>query len=91
MSRRRQDTFVGLARTVYIYTVYDRIFGDFPARNTVYTPYIYGSGKPYTFGGRIRVYMVSVAVGSCSARNIETQIGVMAQSLDLEVKLRYKI
>jgi hypothetical protein len=29
---------VGLARTVYIYTVYDRMFGDFPARNTVYTP-----------------------------------------------------
>ena len=24
-----------------IYTVYDRIFCDFPARNTVYTPYIY--------------------------------------------------
>ena len=28
-------------------TVYDRIFGDFPAKNTVYTPYLYGSGKPY--------------------------------------------
>jgi len=24
---------------LYIYTVYDRIFGDFPAQNTVYTPY----------------------------------------------------
>ena len=23
----------------YIYTVYDRILGDFPAKNTVYTPY----------------------------------------------------
>ena len=31
----------------HIYTVYDRIFGDFPAKNTVYTPYIYGSGQPY--------------------------------------------
>jgi hypothetical protein len=30
----------------YIYTVYDRILGDFPAMNTVYTPYIYGSGQP---------------------------------------------
>jgi len=30
----------------YIYTIYDRIFGDFPAKNTVYTPYIYGSGQP---------------------------------------------
>jgi hypothetical protein len=31
-----------------MYTLYDRIFGDFPAKNTVYTPYIYGSGQPYT-------------------------------------------
>ena len=25
----------------YTYTVYDRTFGDFPAKNTVHTPYIY--------------------------------------------------
>jgi hypothetical protein len=31
---------------LYICTIYDRIFGDFPAKNTVYTPYIYGSGQP---------------------------------------------
>ena len=31
----------GSAKTLYIYTVYDRIFGDFPAKNTVHTPYIY--------------------------------------------------
>ena len=31
----------------YIYTVYDRIYGDFPAKNTVYTPYIYGYGQLY--------------------------------------------
>jgi hypothetical protein len=37
----------GLAITVYIYTVHDRIFGDFPAKVTVYTPYIYVSGQPY--------------------------------------------
>jgi hypothetical protein len=30
----------------YICTVYDRIFGDFQAKNTVYTPYLYGSGQP---------------------------------------------
>ena len=24
----------------YIHTVYDRMYGDFPAKNTVYTPYI---------------------------------------------------
>jgi hypothetical protein len=30
----------------YIYTVYDRMFGDFPAQNTVY---IYGFGQPYIY------------------------------------------
>ena len=34
--------------TLYIHTVYDRTFGDFPAQNTIYAPYIYGSGQPYT-------------------------------------------
>jgi len=29
----------------YIYTVHDRIFGGFPAKNTVYTPYVLGSGQ----------------------------------------------
>jgi hypothetical protein len=33
----------------YVYTVYDRKFGDFPAKNTVYTPYIYNSDQPYTY------------------------------------------
>ena len=32
--------------TVYVYTVYDRINGDFLAKNTAYTSYIYGSGQP---------------------------------------------
>jgi hypothetical protein len=32
----------------YICTVYNRIFGDFPAKNTAHTPYIYGSGQPYS-------------------------------------------
>ena len=38
---------LGLARTVYIYTVYGQILGDFPAQVTVYSPYICGSGQPY--------------------------------------------
>ena len=42
-------TYIGLAITVYIYTVYDRIFGGFPAKNTVHKPYKYGSGQPYTY------------------------------------------
>jgi len=34
---------VGLTRTVYIHTVYDRIFGDDTAKSTTCTPYIHGS------------------------------------------------
>jgi len=34
---------------LYKHTVYDRIFGDFPAKNTVYTPFIYGSSQPYMY------------------------------------------
>ena len=33
----------------YIYTAYDCIFGDFPAKNTVYVPYTYGSGQPNAY------------------------------------------
>jgi hypothetical protein len=36
-----------------MYTVYDRIFGDFPAKNTVCTPYIYGSGQPSKYASRV--------------------------------------
>ena len=32
-----------------IYTVYDRIFGDFPAKKFVHTRYIYGSGQPWLY------------------------------------------
>jgi len=32
---------VGQNFILYIYTVYYRIFGDSPAKITVYTPYIY--------------------------------------------------
>ena len=35
---------VGQSRNIW--TVYDRIYGDFPAKVTVYAPYIYGSGQP---------------------------------------------
>jgi len=37
---------LGLARFMYIYTVYDRIFGDFPAKKRVYTVYVYSPGQP---------------------------------------------
>jgi len=32
---------------MYTHTIYDRIFGDFPAKNTVHTLYTYGSGQLY--------------------------------------------
>ena len=31
----------------HTYTVYDHTFGDFPAKNTICTPCIYGSGQSY--------------------------------------------
>jgi hypothetical protein len=34
-------TWTGLARTVHICTVFDRIFGDFPAINTIHTVFIW--------------------------------------------------
>jgi len=30
----------------YLYSVYDRIYGNLPAQNTVYTLFTYGSGQP---------------------------------------------
>jgi hypothetical protein len=38
---------LGLARTVHIYTVYDRIFGNIPVKNTGHTPYTKDSGQIY--------------------------------------------
>ena len=32
--------------------MYDRLFGGFPAKNTVCTPCIYGPGQPYSATGR---------------------------------------
>jgi hypothetical protein len=37
---RVYTVYIGLARTAHTHTVYDRIFGDFPAQSTVYTPYM---------------------------------------------------
>jgi len=35
-----------LARTVYIYAAYDRIFDEISAKNNVYAPYMYGPDQP---------------------------------------------
>jgi hypothetical protein len=37
---------VGQNRIHTPYTVYDHIFGGFPAKNTVYTLDVHGSGQP---------------------------------------------
>jgi len=50
-----------------IYTVYDRIFGDFPVKNTVYTPYINGPGQPYLLAYR-RCKCVLEEVHVCAAK-----------------------
>jgi hypothetical protein len=48
---------IGLARTVYIHAVYDRMFIKIPAKNTVYTPYMINYGQP------------SCLTGMCSTAN----------------------
>jgi hypothetical protein len=60
-----------------MHTVYDRIFGDFPAKNTVYTPYIYGSGQPYSFWFLEEFYGTRYQSGSFSL------ISVVSGSLSL--------
>jgi hypothetical protein len=54
-------TFEGLARTVYIHRICMYI-GDFPAKNAVYTPYMYGSGQPYIY----RVVAQPTCMYSCT-------------------------
>jgi hypothetical protein len=44
-----------------MYTLHDRIFGDLPAKNTVYTPYIHGSGQPLE-------YAICCTASPCLAR-----------------------
>jgi len=47
---------ISLPKIPYIHRIYIHIcgsgqpyiYGEFPANNTVYAPYIYGSGQPYT-------------------------------------------
>ena len=41
-----QQVCVGLARTIYVYTIHYHICGNLPAQNTESTLYIYGSGHP---------------------------------------------
>jgi len=51
----------------YIHTQPDRILGNFLAKNTVYTPYIYiyGSGQPYTYAFMVLAYLVHVDNAYC--------------------------
>ena len=38
---------VGIGQNRKYAPYYDGILGDFPVKNTVYTPYLYDSGQPY--------------------------------------------
>ena len=46
----REENWLECQSELCIYAVYDRTFGDFPAKNTVFTPCICGSGQPYLRG-----------------------------------------
>jgi len=48
------------------YIIYDRVFGDLPANNTVYTPYTYDSDQPY-----VCAYVCSVPGMSQEASGLE--------------------
>ena len=78
-------TYIGLARTVYTYTAYDRMFGDFPAKITVYTSYIYMALAHPTQTIYIHIYTYSIwfwphpiytgtqtQIGTCTVSNIPT-------------------
>jgi len=78
-TKKVQITYVRLSRTVYIHTVYDRIFGGFPAKNIVYKPHIgiwfwptlttlkttYGSGQISTPSGACSRWCCDLAA-ACS-------------------------
>jgi hypothetical protein len=50
----------------YMVSVYDRIFGDFPAKDAVYTPYIYGPGQPYKYNSLWTSMSRHLTVISCA-------------------------
>jgi len=57
VSEKKDVVFVGLACTA-ICTVYDRMYGDFPAKNTVCTPYMPRVGQNRIYTPYMTVYLV---------------------------------
>jgi hypothetical protein len=59
--------------SLHIYTSYDQTFEGFPAKNTMFLPYINGSGPTYihviTF---LRLAMLKT-LGSCTAKPTRTE------------------
>ena len=53
----------------FIYTVHDCPFGDFPAKNIVYTPYMHGSGQPYSYLRLARTKYTEYIRTACVAGN----------------------
>ena len=53
----------------YICTAHDRVFGEFPAQNTLYTPDTYGSGQPYKQTNReehLKAHCPSCRLNKCN-------------------------
>jgi hypothetical protein len=52
----------------YMYTVIDRMYGNFPAKNAGYTPYkrMYGFSQPYIYGVEIKSEIVMRTVNAAN-------------------------
>jgi hypothetical protein len=79
---------------LYKYTVYDRISGDFPAKSTVYAPFIYGSGQPYTCADAKAPQALPLArdedkgIGQCIGQYIVFTLFKFARGVDEGLGLR---
>jgi hypothetical protein len=62
----------------YICTVYDRVFGDFPAKSTVCTPYIY-MANPSHFVSTKRHGLVVTGVLFQEGEEIKVQLCIVAR------------
>jgi len=51
-----------------MYTVIDRMYGNFPAKNAGYTPYkrMYGFSQPYIYGVEIKSEIVMRTVNAAN-------------------------
>jgi len=57
-----------------MYSVYDRIFGNLCAENTVYTPYVYGSGQPQAWHTSFSAQLRHACPIASSRQNIDSTL-----------------